>query len=110
MNLSLIFSAGAGGGSTGAALFMQFAPLLLIFIVFWFLLIRPQQRRMRDHATKIAAVKRGDTVVTGGGLVGKVTKVDDEQVEIEIAQGVKVRAVKATLADVLSPVGKAAND
>jgi preprotein translocase subunit YajC len=112
MSVSLIFAAGAGGASanSGAALFMQFAPLVLIFVVFYFLLIRPQQRRMKEHGNKIAAVKRGDNVVTGGGLMGKVTKVEDDHVEVEIAQGVKVRAVKSTLADVLGPVGKPAND
>jgi preprotein translocase subunit YajC len=107
---SLMILSAAAGGSGGAAIFMQMAPLLLIFVVFWFLLIRPQQRRMREHAAKIAGAKRGDMVVTGGGLIGKVTKVDDTEVEIELAQGVKVRAVKTTLSDVLAPGGKPAND
>ncbi len=110
MSVSLIFAQGGASASSGAALFMNIAPLILIFVVFWFLLIRPQQRRMKEHGAKIAAVKRGDNIVTGGGLLGKVTKVEDDHVEVEIASGVKVRAVKSTLADVLSPIGKAAND
>lgn len=92
------------------AFLLQFAPLLLIFVVFYVLLIRPQQTRMKNHAAKIAAAKRGDMVVTGGGLIGKVTKVDDNEVEVEIAAGVKVKAVKSTLSDVLTPSVKPAND
>lgn len=111
---SLLFLAqaapAAGSGNSMSAFVMNVAPLLLIFIIFWFLLIRPQQQRMKAHAAKVAGVKRGDSVVTGGGLVGKVTRVEDEHVEIELAQGVRVRAVRSTLADVLTPVGKAAND
>jgi preprotein translocase subunit YajC len=102
--------AAASGGGT-AAFLIQMVPLLAIFVIFWFLLIRPQQRRMKEHQAKIGAVKKGDTVVTGGGLVGKVMKVDDNHVEIELAPQVRVRAVKATLSDV-TPLGgsKPAND
>lgn len=101
----------AAAGSSGAAFFFQMVPLLLIFVIFWFLLIRPQQRRMKEHQTKINAVKKGDTVVTGGGLVGKVTKVEDAHVEVELAPQMRVRAVKGTLSDV-QPLGgaKPAND
>ena len=86
-------------------------PIVLIFVIFYFLMIRPQQTAMKTHKAKIAAVKKGDSVVTGGGLVGKVTRVEDDQVEIEIASGVKVKAIKATLSDVM-PLGgvKPAND
>jgi preprotein translocase subunit YajC len=99
----------ASGGTAG--FLVQMFPLLLIFIIFWFLLIRPQQKQMKAHKAKIEAVKKGDTVVTGGGLVGKATKVDDQFVEVEIASGVKVKAVKGTLSDV-TPLGgaKPAND
>ena len=86
-------------------------PIILIFVIFYFLMIRPQQTAMKNHKAKIAAVKKGDSVVTGGGLVGKVTRVDDEQVEIEIASGVKVKAIKGTLSDVMSlGSAKPAND
>jgi preprotein translocase subunit YajC len=92
--------------------FVQLAPLLLIFVIFYFLLIRPQQRRMKQHKAMIDATKKGDTVVTGGGLVGKVMKVDDAQgeVEVEIAPNVKVRVVHSTLSDVRGVGTKAAND
>ena len=78
--------------------------------IFWFLIIRPQMKRQKEHQAKIAAVKKGDQVVTAGGLLGKVTKVDDQYAEIEIAQGVKVKAVKSTLGDIVPPGGTAAND
>lgn len=103
--------AGGAAASGGAAFFIQIVPLILIFVIFWFLLIRPQQKRMKEHQAKIAAVKKGDTVVTGGGLVGKVTRVEEHHVEIELAPQVRVRAVKQTLTDV-QPLGgtKPAND
>jgi preprotein translocase subunit YajC len=112
MTASLILTqaAASASGSGTTAFFVQVAPLLLIFVIFYFLLIRPQQKKMRDHADKVGAAKRGDTVVTGGGLIGKVTKVSDDEVEVEIATGVKVRAVKSTLSDVLTPSAKPAND
>jgi len=86
-------------------------PLVLIFAVFWFLIFRPQQQRAKAHAAKLAAVKKGDQIVTGGGLMGKVVKVDNDTVEVEIAPNVRVKAVKTTLTDVLTNTpGKAAND
>jgi preprotein translocase subunit YajC len=103
-------AAPAGAGNSTAAIIMNIVPLLLIFVVFYFLLIRPQQQRMKAYATKVAGAKRGDTVVTGGGIIGKVTKATDDEVEIEIANGVKVRVVRSTLADVVLPTGKPAND
>jgi preprotein translocase subunit YajC len=102
---------GAAASGGGAAFFIQMVPLLAIFVIFWFLLIRPQQRRLKEHQAKVTSVKKGDTVVTGGGLVGKVTKVEDAHVEVELAPQVRVRAVKSTLTDV-TPLGgsKPAND
>ncbi len=90
---------------------VQMAPLVLIFVVFYFLLIRPQQKRMKEHKAKIGAVKKGDQVVTGGGLVGKVARVDEFYVDVELAPGMKVKAVKSTLTDVIDPAtAKPAND
>ena len=103
-------SAGAAAPSGAAATFMSFAPLLLIFVVFWFLVFRPQQRRMKQHRDMIAAVKKNDTAVTSGGLVGKVTKVDETEIEMEIAAGVRVRVVKGMLSDVRPFGTKPAND
>ena len=107
--LHLTAAAGAGAGDTSAFL-IGILPWLLIFVIFYMLMIRPQQKRAKEHAAQIAAVKKGDEVVTGGGLRGRVTKVMDAEVEVEIAQGVKVRAVKSTLSQVLQPATKPAND
>jgi preprotein translocase subunit YajC len=81
----------------------QFLPLILIFAIMYFLLIRPQQKKLKDHQAMVNAVRRGDLVVTQGGIIGKVIKVrEDGEVEVEIADGVKVRVIKSTLADVKS--------
>ena len=80
-----------------------FIPLILIFAIMYFLLIRPQQKKAKEHAAMVAALRRGDQVVTQGGLIGKVVKVkDDNEVEVELAEGVKVRVVQSTIASVLS--------
>ncbi|TMJ17281.1 MAG: preprotein translocase subunit YajC [Alphaproteobacteria bacterium] len=102
----------SGGTAAGgaAAFFNMVFPLVLIFIIFYFLLIRPQQRRMKQHQQMLGAVKPRDTAVTSGGLVGKVTKVDESEIELEIAQGVRVRVVKSMLSDVRPHGAKAAND
>ncbi|MCH2096051.1 MAG: preprotein translocase subunit YajC [Rhodobacteraceae bacterium] len=81
----------------------QFVPLILIFAIMYFLLIRPQQKKMKDHQNMVNALRRGDQVVTQGGLIGKVTKVKEEnELEVELAEGVKVRVVQSTIAQVLS--------
>jgi preprotein translocase subunit YajC len=102
-------TAGAGGGMDG--LLSNIAPLILIFVVFYFLLIRPQQRRAREHREMLGSVRRGDQVVTGGGFLGKVTKVlNDNEIEIELAEGVRVRALKGTLQNIVSRGEPAAKD
>ena len=103
-------SAGAASSGGFAALMVQFAPLLLIFVIFYFLLIRPQTRRVKEHRDMIAAVKRNDVAVTSGGLIGKVTKVDDSEIELEIAPSTRVRVVKTMLAEVRPHGTKPAND
>ncbi|WP_425099082.1 preprotein translocase subunit YajC [Tropicibacter sp. S64] len=81
----------------------QFLPLILIFAIMYFLLIRPQQKKMKEHQKMVEALRRGDQVVTQGGLIGKVSKVKEgNEIEVEIAEGVKVRVVRATIAQVLS--------
>ncbi len=85
--------------------FGQFIPLLLIFGIMYFLLIRPQQKKVKEHQAMVAALRRGDTVVTQGGLIGKVVKVKGEgenEIDVELAEGVKVRVVQSTVAQVLS--------
>ncbi|MFW8636858.1 preprotein translocase subunit YajC [Cribrihabitans pelagius] len=87
----------------------QFLPLILIFVIMYFLLIRPQQKKMKQHQAMVDGLRRGDQVVTQGGVIGKVAKVkEDGEVEVEIADGVKVRVVKATIAQVLSKTEPAA--
>ena len=83
--------------------FAQFVPLILIFLIMYFLLIRPQQKKVKEHQAMVAALRRGDQVVTQGGVVGKVVKVkDDGELELEIADGVKVRVIQNTIATVIS--------
>ena len=89
---------------------MGIVPWLLIFVIFYLLMIRPQQKRVKEHQAAIAAVKKGDEVITGGGIRGRVTKVTDDEAEVEIANGVKVRVVKSTLTHVVSNSSKPAND
>ena len=90
----------AAGGAGGA--FASFIPLILIFAIMYFLLIRPQQKKVKEHAAMVKALRRGDQVVTAGGLIGKVVKVRDEdnEVEVELSEGVRVRVVRATIAQV----------
>ena len=81
----------------------QFIPLILIFAIMYFLLIRPQQKKMKEHQNMVNALRRNDEIVTAGGLVGKVSKVKDEsEVEVEIADGVKVRVIRNTISQVIS--------
>ena len=83
--------------------FAQFVPIILIFAIMYFLLIRPQQRKLKDHKKMVESLRRGDMVVTQGGLIGKVTKVkEDTELEVELAKGVQVRVVQSTVAQVLS--------
>lgn len=78
-------------------------PFVLIFVIMYFLIIRPQQKKVKEHRAMVAALRRGDQVVTQGGLIGKVSKVkDDSEIEVEIAEGVRVRVIRATITQVLS--------
>jgi preprotein translocase subunit YajC len=100
----------AGSASSGMAGFVQFVPLLLIFLIMYVLLIRPSQQAAKRQREKVAAVKKGDEVVTGGGHIGKVTKVNDDEVEVEFSGGQRHRVVKGMLSDVRPTGTKAAND
>lgn len=98
-------SAGGAGGALGS-----FVPLILIFAIMYFLLIRPQQKKLKEHKAMVEALRRGDQIVTAGGLIGKVSKVkDDGEVEVELAEGVKVRVVRSTISTVLNKTEPAAN-
>jgi len=97
----------SAGGAAGA--FTSFVPLILIFAIMYFLMIRPQQKKLKEHKAMVEALRRGDQVLTQGGIVGKVTKVaEDGIVEVEIADGVKVKVLKNTIAQVMSKTEPAA--
>lgn len=101
MLISPAYAQGLGGG--GGFSLVGLLPLVLIFVVFYFLLIRPQQRKARSHRDMVGAVRRGDSVVTGGGIRGKVTKVvDDDWLQVEIADGVRIVVSKGTISNVVS--------
>ena len=103
-------AAASANPNSASAILIGIAPWFLIFVIFYVLMIRPQQQRVKQHQAAIAAIKKGDEVVTGGGIRGRVTKVTDDEAEVEIAQGVKVRVVKGTLSQVLTKSAKPAND
>ena len=92
----------AAAGSSGAAGLASFLPLVLIFVIMYFLMIRPQQKKVREHKAMVDALRRGDQVITQGGLIGKVVKVGDSELEVEIAPNVKVRMLRSTVTQVLS--------
>ncbi len=102
MLISPAYAQGLFGG--GGDLFSFMMPLVLIFVVFWFLLIRPQQQKMKKHQAMLAALKRGDRVITGGGIIGTITKVsaDDTELTVEIADQVKVKVLRATVTESLT--------
>ena len=102
--------AAAGTAAAEPPVWLQILPWIAIFAVFWFLMIRPQLRQQKAHQEKVSGLKKGDEVVTAGGLVGKITKVEEHYVELELAKGMKVRAVKNTIGEVLSGKSAAAND
>lgn len=107
--LSTLSAAAANAGQPPA--WMTFMPLVAMGFIFWFLILRPQMRQQKEHKAKIAAMKKGDMVVTAGGLIGKVTKLDDHYAELELGPNVRVKAVRATIGDIVPPAGSApAND
>jgi preprotein translocase subunit YajC len=108
--MTMIQAAPADGQPSGmAALLFQTAPFLFIGLIIYWFMFRPQQVQVKAHRDAVAAVKKGDEVVTGGGIRGRVTKVTGDEAEVEIASGVKVRVIKSTISQVL-PTGKPAND
>lgn len=96
-----VFAQDAAMAAGQPSLLESMIPMLLILVILWFFMIRPQSKRMKEHREMVSAVKRGDTVVTSGGIIGKVTKVrDNNEVDVEIAEGVKVKVVASTISDV----------
>ena len=93
----------AAGGGAEPSFLASLIPLLLVFVIFYFLLIRPQQKRVKEHKAMVESLRRGDQVITGGGIYGKVTKVrEGDEVEVEIADGVRVRLARSTISAVTS--------
>ena len=108
MILNLLSEAAAASSQPPA--WTSFVPLIAMVAIFWFLILRPQMRRQKEQAAKIEAIKKGDQVLTGGGFLGKVIKVDEHYAEIELGPNVKVKALKSTISDVIPPNASAAND
>ena len=100
--LSILDQAAASAAGDPPA-YIQFLPLVAMAVIFYFLILRPQMKRQKDLQVKIATMKKGDQVVTAGGLIAKVLKVDDTTVELEIASGIKVRAIKSTIGEIVPP-------
>ncbi|MCB1548910.1 MAG: preprotein translocase subunit YajC [Hyphomicrobiaceae bacterium] len=99
MFITPAYAAGSGGGD----MFMSLLPILMMFVIFYFLLFRPQQQKLRLHREMVQNLRRGDTVVTSGGIIGKVTRVkDDAELEIEIADNVRIRVIRGTISEVRS--------
>lgn len=106
--LSILAAASSAGAPPA---WISFLPLVGMFVIFWFLVLRPQMKRQKDLQNKVGGLKKGDQVLTAGGLVGKVLKVDEHYVDLELGPNVRVKAVKSTIADVVPPGGIApAND
>lgn len=92
----------AAGAPAGGLLNSFLVPMVLVFAIMYFFMIRPQQKKMKEHQTMLGALRKGDQIVTQGGVIGKITKVkDDTEVEVEIASGVKVRVVRSTIVNVM---------
>lgn len=99
----------AAGGAGDPSFIASLVPLILVFVIFYFLLIRPQQKRVKEHRAMVEALRRGDQVITAGGIYGKVTRVKEgDEVEVEIADGVRVRLARSTISAVTSKTEPAA--
>ena len=109
MFITPAYAQAAGGAAANPI--VQFLPLILIFAIMYFLMIRPQQKKAKQHRAMVEALRRGDQVITQGGVIGKVSRVKEgeNEVEVEIAEGVKVRIVKSTIVQVLNKTEPAAN-
>lgn len=106
--LSLLAVAGTGATPP---VWLSYLPFVAMGLIFWFLIMRPQMKAQKTQKAKLEAIKKGDEVLTGGGLIGKVVRADESYADVEIAQGVKVKVLKSTIADVIPPAGaKPAND
>ncbi|MFA7585901.1 MAG: preprotein translocase subunit YajC [Novosphingobium sp.] len=111
MNNSMLNILSAAASAQEPPAWMQFVPFALMIVVIWFFMLRPQMKRQKEHQTKVEGLKKGDQVLTGGGLVGKVVRVDEQYAELELGPNIRVKALKSTISDVVPPTGgKPAND
>jgi preprotein translocase subunit YajC len=108
--MALIQAAPAAETGGTMQIIIGLLPWLLIFLIFYLLMIRPQQKRVKEHQASLAAIQKGDEIITGGGIRGKVMKVTDDEAEVEIASNVRIRVIKSTISHVLSSKSKPAND
>ena len=110
-SLLVLSAAGPAGAAAAPPAWLQFLPLVAMGVIFWLLIIRPQMRRQKEHQARVSSLKKGDQVVTAGGLIGKVLRVDDHTVELELGPNVKVKAVKTTIGEIVAPgAAQPAND
>lgn len=108
---SLLPVLSSAAAQDGPPSWTTFAPIPIMLLAGWFLIFQPQMRQQKAHKAKIEALKKGDTVLTGGGLIGKITRVDADHVEVELCPGMKVKALKSTITDIIPPTGSvSAND
>lgn len=101
--INIAYAMGQGGAEGGAAGFTGFIPLILMFVIFYFLLIRPQQKKTKEHRTMISNLKKGDRIITSGGLHGRITGIDDTTMTVEIADKVRVKVARANVAGLSQP-------
>lgn len=106
-NLLVLAAAAPAAGPPG---WVQILPLVAMGVIFWFLVFRPQMKRQKEHQAKIAGLQKGDRVVTAGGLIGKIVKLDDHYVDLDLGPNVRVKAVRSTIGDVIPPNNAPAND
>ncbi len=111
MSLSILPVLAAAAAPDGPPAWLQFLPIVGMGLVLWFLFLRPQMAQQKAQKAKLAAIKKGDQVLTGGGLIAKVVKVEDDYLDLDLGPNVRVRALKSTITDIIPPVGaKPAND
>jgi preprotein translocase subunit YajC len=111
MSLSILPVLAAAAAPDGPPQWLTLLPYLALPVIFWFLLLRPQQQQQKAQKAKLAAIKKGDQVLTGGGLIAKVVKVEDDYLDLDLGPNVRVRALKSTITDIIPPAGaKPAND
>lgn len=110
-SFSMLLQAAPAAAAAEPPAYLTFLPLVGMAVIFWFLILRPQMKQQKEHRRKIEAMQKGDQVVTAGGLIGKVIKLDENYVELELGPNVKVKAVRSTIGDIIPPAGsKPAND